>query len=367
MATAEELLNSEEIAARTFSINSDLRTITAPANFTVFGVESDDDVARIYFKGPRFYKGVDLSTFRVRVNILNGNKEEDAYDVTDMQVDPSTDTIIFSWLIGRHTAQYSGEIRFALCFRELDENAYVLREFNTTIATGTILEGLETTTLIMQKYPDLIDDIYLRLENLEENGLPLWSVDTELKVPGKPADAKAVGDAIADIAVAKQLEVTLDPVTSTASHSSTEIIEYRNRGGHAILKTYSGGYVSLSGITSNIAIFNGVAVYRDRAVQYSYTVLPDKTYNLMETELDLSGIGMTEEQAEQLQTNTEAIADLTKPVESIAMTVENQKYTIVLTMEGGSKEEHILETDENDYPKKLTVNGRDITITVTEV
>ena len=114
MATAEELLNSEEIAARTFSINSDLRTVTPPANFKVFGVESDDDVARIYFKGPRFYKGVDLSTFRVRVNILNANADPDGYSVDDLQVDNSTDTIVFSWLIGRNTAQYDGEIKFSL-------------------------------------------------------------------------------------------------------------------------------------------------------------------------------------------------------------------------------------------------------------
>lgn len=366
MATAEELLNSEELAARTFSINSDLRTITAPANFKVFGVESDDDVARIYFKGPRFYRGVDLSTFRVRVNILNAKGEEDAYDVTDLQVDDTTDTIVFSWLIGRFTSQYYGVIKFALCFRELDANAYVLREFNTTIAEGRILAGLETTTLIMQKYPDLIDDIYLRLENLEENGLPVWSVDTELNVSGKPADAKAVGDAIAEIAVGKQLEVILDPQTSTANRSSTEIIEYRNRGGDTVLKTYTGGYIGLSGIVSNLAIFNGFEVYSDRAVQYTYTIGPDKTFNMTETELKPSP-GMTEEQAEQLQANTDAIAAINNPVDSIALTVETQKYTLVLTMGDGDTETHTFETDENGYPTKLTVNDRTISFTVTGV
>ena len=364
MATAAELLNSEEIAARTFSINSDLRTVTAPANFTVFGVESDDDVARIYFKGPRFYKGVDLSTFRVRVNILNGNKEEDAYDVTDMQVDPSTDTIIFSWLIGRHTAQYSGEIRFALCFRELDENAYVLREFNTTIATGTILEGLETTTLIMQKYPDLIDEIILRIESLEENGIPASTLDKTLTIEGKPADAKAVGDAIAD--AIGEATMIVNVANGFADHTSIEIKEHLDKGGDVKLRTFAGFYIDLRGTTASAALFESIEITPDQVVQTIYSVWEDGSINSHENVMT-GGAGMTEEQAEQLQANTEAIAELNNGVISGNLAVEPMKYTITLTLEDGSTETHVLETDENDYPKKLTVNGVAIPWTVTGV
>ena len=49
--------------------------------------------------------------------------------------------------------------------------------------------------------------------------------------------------------------------------------------------------------------------------------------------------------------------EISNAVVSGALTVEEQKYTIILTLEDGSVETHILETDENNYPTKLTVNG----------
>src|SRR5699024_9450306 len=47
----------------------------------------------------------------------------------------------------------------------------VVKEFNTTIATlPPVLEGLETTELIVQQNPDIIESILQRLGVLEESG-----------------------------------------------------------------------------------------------------------------------------------------------------------------------------------------------------
>lgn len=54
-------------------------------------------------------------------------------------------------------------------------------------------------------------------------------------------------------------------------------------------------------------------------------------------------------------------------VASGELKIEPQKYTVTVNLEDGSSDIAVLETDENDYPQKLTYNGREIPWTVTEV
>lgn len=169
MATAEELLAVGESAEnKVLIIDSDLRTISVPSDFGVFGVESDDDVLRVHFRGPRFYNGIDLSTFTLRVNVKNAEGNTDAYEVDDLEAEDNS--ITFSWLISRFVAHCAGIIKFALCFREIDEEGIVTREFNTTTAIGTILEGLEAEKEIEFEYPDLVERLRVMLERLESGG-----------------------------------------------------------------------------------------------------------------------------------------------------------------------------------------------------
>lgn len=376
MITAEDLLAAETGSNKILTIDSDLRTINIPSDFGVFGVESDDDVLRVYFRGPRYYHDVDLSTFDLRVNIQNANGGEDVYQVTDMTVE--TDAIQFSWLIGRFTAQYRGSITFALCFREIDAAGTVLREFNTTTANGEILKGLEASEHIIQDYPDILGGILLRLESLEENGIPAGSLDTTLTVAGKAADAKAVGDRLSKINPSvnrvDRLVVTYDPETNNADYTSTQIIEHFNNGGEVVLRVSEGSKYPLSGIhfegveTFEYAIFSDITSTSGQHITVdTFAVWSTGRVTHYSETLDPNGTGMTEEQAAQLQDNTAAIAELNNPVVLGDLAVEPQKYTITLTLKDGSTETHILETDENNYPTKLTVNGAVIPWTVTGV
>lgn len=164
MATANELLISGESAEnKVLIIDGDLRTIAIPADFGVFGVESDDDVLRVYFRGPRFYHDVDLSTFAARVHIENAEGDRDLYEVDDIVAEDNA--ITFTWLVGRFALKSKGKVRFSLCFKELDDDGNVLKEFNTTPATGTVLEGLESDRGIEVEYPDIIENILRRLDN----------------------------------------------------------------------------------------------------------------------------------------------------------------------------------------------------------
>lgn len=150
------------------TIDNDLRTITIPSGLQTVGVESDEDVRRLNFQMPKQYHEVDLSEFDIRINFMNANNSGDVYAVTDKAV--SGDNITFSWLVGRNALAYRGSIRFIVCLKKADAEGAVQQEFNTTVATLSVLEGLETTEQVIQENPDIIEQILARLDELEENG-----------------------------------------------------------------------------------------------------------------------------------------------------------------------------------------------------
>lgn len=176
MATADEILeqmeNNPELYAtdpeEICTIDNDLRTITVPSGIQTVGVESDEDVRRLYFQMPKQYHEVDLSEFDIRINFMNANNQGDVYAVTDKQV--TGDNITFSWLVGRNALAYRGNIRFVVCLKKVDAEGAVQQEFNTTVAQLTVLEGLETTEAVVAENPDIIEQILARLDDLEENG-----------------------------------------------------------------------------------------------------------------------------------------------------------------------------------------------------
>ena len=175
-------------------IDNDLRTITIPSGLQTVGVESDEDVRRLNFQMPKQYGEVDLSEFNIRINFMNANNSGDVYAVTDKAI--SGDNITFSWLVGRNALAYRGNIRFIVCLKKTDAEGVVQQEFNTTVATLSVLEGLETTEQVIQENPDIIEQILARLDELEENtGGDVVNVDAELKEymnVAKPAIASAI-------------------------------------------------------------------------------------------------------------------------------------------------------------------------------
>ena len=175
MPTTDELLEQMEAevlstsAENRFIVDNNLRTITVPGSITVLGVEHDDDVHRLYFQMPKMYGEFDLSEFDIRINYVNAADKPDTYPVDDKET--SGDNITFSWLVGRTAFEKMGEVKFNICLRKADGDGVVVKEFNTTIATlPPVLEGLETTELIVQQNPDVIESILQRLGVLEENG-----------------------------------------------------------------------------------------------------------------------------------------------------------------------------------------------------
>lgn len=156
MATAEELLSGRSASEdKTLIISNDLRTINIPSSVSCLGVEYDDDVLELNFRMPRYLGKTDLSRFAIRVNYMNVKGEKDAYTVKNAVV--GSEYITFSWLVGPTATKYKGNTSFNVCLKTLTSDGYIDREFNTTIATLPVLEGLEADESIVAMYSDILE------------------------------------------------------------------------------------------------------------------------------------------------------------------------------------------------------------------
>lgn len=162
--TTEEALEASgaEPVNDIFQINPENRTITVPESEKIFGVANDGNAERKHFKCPKVVgDNIDLSTMHLYINYQNGNGQKYPYLVEDVQTDG--DYITFSWLIGPDVVAYKGQIKFIVCAKKGIE-----LEWNTTLAEGVVLEGLEATEEVVNRNPDIIEQILTRLDNVTE-------------------------------------------------------------------------------------------------------------------------------------------------------------------------------------------------------
>lgn len=161
--TADELLvnaateaddTSEQKVCR---IDPETRQIILPEGMELLGVESDQETNRIYFECPKIVgDGIDLSERTIRINFQNAGNEPDQYIVTDLQHDD--EKVYFSWLLSRSATMQRGITTFVVCAVK-SSGGVIEDEWNTTIASGNVLQGLEATVVI----PEEIKDIVLQL------------------------------------------------------------------------------------------------------------------------------------------------------------------------------------------------------------
>lgn len=147
-------------------IDNDLRKITIPTSITLLGVESDENVRTLHFQMPKTYKGLDLSEFAIRINYMNANNVGDTYAVDDSEI--SGENIVFTWTVGRVACMYKGNTKFIVCLKKKDASGNVLKEFNTSLASLPVLEGLETTEAVVAENPDIIEQILTKIEKLTQ-------------------------------------------------------------------------------------------------------------------------------------------------------------------------------------------------------
>lgn len=164
--TLEEALAASEAEPVNdiFLINPETRTITVPETEKIFGVLHDGNTERKHFRCPKVVgDNIDLSTMRLYINYQNANGDKYPYLVEDVQTDG--DYITFSWLIGPDVVAYKWQVKFIVCAKNGDR---AIPEWNTTLAEGTVLEGLEATDEVVNRNPDIITQLLDRMREVEK-------------------------------------------------------------------------------------------------------------------------------------------------------------------------------------------------------
>ena len=183
MATAEELLNSLSDTETysddpgIFVINDEDRTIDVPSNERLFGVTGDKDVERKYFQCPKIVgDNIDLSQHQIYISYVFTTSENNTifptigngrYHCEDVKV--SGDNITFSWLLSGNVLSNPGFIAFKVMAMK-NEGDELKTKWNTAAAFGTVLITVPDGEDIAEEYPDVINQIFDRLDALESGG-----------------------------------------------------------------------------------------------------------------------------------------------------------------------------------------------------
>ena len=146
MVSLDEVLaampDEASVTYEELTIDAEKRRILVPEAEEIFGVEADEVAERKYFRCPRYVgDNLDLAGMFLTVYFRNANGDEDGYLVDDVAVDG--DDITFSWLLSEKVTAYKGAVQFSVCADLPNTETKRRPDWNTTLAAGTVLEGLD--------------------------------------------------------------------------------------------------------------------------------------------------------------------------------------------------------------------------------
>lgn len=225
------------------------RVINIPEDY-IIGVESDEKSDRMYFQCPKIVgDNVDLSKLRLYVNFENANKERDNYFVDDVTV--SEGNILFSWLFSRKVTKYKGDVKFIVCAKKSEDNLTL--EWNTTVAKGLSLEGIEVELsdeeqLIASDYLIQLEKELSALAESENNRLLTTSSNQITNITNKGSEQVQL--------VENTAKKALDSIPSTYTDLQKQVNEVEDRE----LK-------DANGITQELTITDGYAQLTDAATK----------------------------------------------------------------------------------------------------
>ena len=146
-------------------INPDTRIINVGSGL-LLGVETDNDAERVKFQCPKIVgDNLDLSQYHIYIHYQNAKGEKGKYLCED--IEDGGENITFSWLLSQKVTLYKGQTKFLVCAKKTQEDTIV---WNTTLASGNVLEGLDVDEEIVQQNDDVIEQILLKLEQIEASG-----------------------------------------------------------------------------------------------------------------------------------------------------------------------------------------------------
>ena len=195
------------------SIDSNTREIIFLDNSECFGVEFDKNTQRIEFSCPKIVgDNLDLTKCTCRINYMNAKGCRDSYLIDDILVDG--DNVTFTWKLSGKVTAGRGSCLFIFCARQVTENGIIEKEWNTTVAKGSIKRGLETNSHIEEEYSDILESILLKINSVSL----ITAVNSESTNENVPT-AKAVYDALQDIGIPSGTDISLNVTGATVGQT----------------------------------------------------------------------------------------------------------------------------------------------------
>ena len=218
-------------------IDPETRVITIPPEYQLLGVESDEKAERIYFKCPKIVgDDIDLSKLALRVNFRNAGQVVDQYLVDDVAVDG--DNITFSWLLSRRVTQYEGDVNFIVCAVRVSGET-ITNEWNTTLATAQVLEGLEAEIVLPEEETDIVNQL-LSLAETRLNDVKKATADANTAASNANQKAQEAENAAEDARGVIE-QITKDSYLHTALQSFIDTVTASPTAyGNAIVKKIEG-------------------------------------------------------------------------------------------------------------------------------
>nr|DAZ01956.1 MAG TPA: Sialidase, N-terminal domain [Caudoviricetes sp.] len=308
--TLEEALEASvvEPVNDIFEIDPETRVITVPASEKLFGVANDGNSERKHFRCPKIVgDNIDLSTMHLYINYQNANGQKYPYLVEDIRTDG--DYITFSWLIGPDVVAYKGQIKFIVCAKKGDGT---IPEWNTTLAEGTVLEGLEATDEVVARNPDIIEQILARLDSVTEipqekvtEAVSEYMKENPINVPKKLSDLEedATHRTVTDTEkqswnntsgiglpdTAKKLLIAILKNAVYTVNQKTNIEALENALSTQNTPTDAWPIVqNLTYVTSTNTAFNV-----KKGESYTTTIVPNKNYTINSVTVVMGGVDIT--------------------------------------------------------------------------
>ena len=171
MSQAEDLLNSlttDGEVEEHIVIGND-RFITVPQSLKKIAVQFDNNVRTVTFDCPRYSDGRDLSAMIISINYMRPDGDPGLCQVEAVTIDENDDTLIhFDWGIKDHVTEVNGTLSFLVCAKKTNSDGTNENHWNSELNQEmTISKGLNCNTIIIEKNPDLITQILVRLDDVE--------------------------------------------------------------------------------------------------------------------------------------------------------------------------------------------------------
>lgn len=224
MSEAENLLNtlsSDDIALYTVNpeteehiIIDDRRIITVPEPLRRIAVQYDHNIETVTFDCPRYWDNNDLSKMYIYINYRRADNDRGRYLTKNVRIDETDSNMIhFDWTIGNEITVVNGGLSFLVCAVKTDSEGNEEIHWNTELNNQmTISNGLECEDAVLEKYPDVINDIFTRLDTVISDNAEITANNSTIIANNAKITANA------ENLISTSTELTRAADTAVASH-----------------------------------------------------------------------------------------------------------------------------------------------------